>query len=125
MTLVLLVALLQGPPSVYHINPKIDIPVTIGAGLALPVPYLTPDRLITPRCPCDPREVNAFDRGAIGNKSPLAMTLSDATVVVAVAGPLLFDAIDLGGLSETWGEDALVFAQTLAVNGALVTAAKF
>lgn len=125
MHFMLIIALLQDSQLAYHVSPKVDIPVTLGAALASTLPYYYADRLITPRCPCDPAEVNAFDRGAIGNKSPLAMTLSDATVVVAVAGPLVFDAIDLGGLTETWGEDALVFAQTLAVNGALVTAAKF
>jgi membrane-associated phospholipid phosphatase len=124
MTLVLLAALLQGPQSVYHISPAIDITVTVGAGLALGLPYLKAERSITPRCPCDPQRVNALDRGAIGNTSRLAKKLSDVTVGVALTAPLVVDAIDLGGLNETWGEDALVYAQTLAISGALVTATK-
>jgi membrane-associated phospholipid phosphatase len=115
---------MQGPPSVYHVSPAVDIPVMIGAGLAVTVPYLNAGRLIKPKCPCDPRKVNAFDRGAIGNKSAIGKTLSDVSVGVVMIAPLVFDAVDIG-MTEVWWEDAVVFAQTLAVNGALVTAAKF
>lgn len=121
----LLVAILQGPQSVYHVSPAVDISVTLGAAVAVALPYLQADRLIKPRCPCDPREVNAFDRGAIGNKNPLAKSLSDVSVAVVLVAPLVLDAIDLGGLHEVWAEDALVFGETLAINGALVTASKF
>jgi len=128
--LMLLAVLLQAQPpigrpkAVYHISPTIDVPVIIGASLALVLPYAYADRLITPRCPCDPREVNAFDRPAIGNKSPVAKTLSDATVGAVLIVPLALDALDLG-LDRPWLDDAVVFAQTLLVNGALVTAVKF
>lgn len=40
-----------------------------GASLAIALPYAFIVKLITPRCPCDPAEANAFDRGAIGNQS--------------------------------------------------------
>ncbi len=125
ITQLLLVAILQGPQSVYHVSPAVDIPVTLGAGLAVALPYLQADRLIKPRCPCNPHEVNAFDRGAIGNKSPLAKSLSDVSVGIVLVAPLAFDAIDLGGLNDAWAEDALVFGETLAINGALVTLSKF
>jgi hypothetical protein len=117
MKIIVLLALVQGPQSVYHIAPSVDIPVTLGAGVALTIPYLSADRLITPRCPCDPRRVNAFDRGAIGNKSEIAKTLSDVTVVAAIVAPLVFDAVDLGGLNATWREDALVFVQRMRCIG--------
>src|SRR5256886_17547104 len=122
--LVLLAVLLQQPRSVYHVSLKVDISVTLGASLALVLPCAYADRLITPRCPCDPREVNAFDRPAIGNKSPIAKTLSDATVGAVVIVPLALDALDIGP-SRAWLNDAVVFAQTLVVNGTLATAAKF
>ncbi len=125
MKLILLAVLLQGPQSVYHVSAAVDIPVTVGAGLLLAVPNFYADRLIKPRCPCDPSEVNAFDRGAIGNKSTTAATLSDVTVGVVILAPLVFDAVDLGGFNQAWWEDAVVFGQTLAINGALVTAAKY
>jgi membrane-associated phospholipid phosphatase len=125
MKLALLLVLLQGPRSVYHISPPVDITVTVATALGTALAYLNSDKLITPRCPCDPNEVNGFDRGAIGNKNPTAARLSDLTVVTVAVAPLVLDAIDLGGLNNVWWEDAVVFAQTLAVQGALMTAAKF
>ncbi|HWC73472.1 MAG TPA: phosphatase PAP2 family protein [Gemmatimonadales bacterium] len=125
MNLMLVVALLQGSQSVYHVSAAVDIPVTIGAAAATALPYVYETRLITPRCPCDPHAVNAFDRGAIGNKSAVAKSLSDISVGVVVVAPLVIDAIDLGGVNQAWSEDAVVFAQTLLVNGALVTATKY
>lgn len=127
MRLVLLVTLLQGPSprSVYHVSPAVDILVTLGAAVGGALPYLYADRLIDPRCPCDPAEVNAFDRGAIDNENHMAARLSNLTVGTAVVVPIVLDAVDLGGFNRTWSEDALVFAQTLAINNALVSAAKF
>jgi membrane-associated phospholipid phosphatase len=127
MNFVLFLAVLQGPPSrsVYHISPPLDITITVGAALGSSLAYLNSDKLITPRCPCDPNEVNAFDRGAIGNKSPTAATLSDVTVLAVLVAPLAIDAVNLGGFHQVWWQDAVVFAQTLAINGALMTTAKF
>jgi membrane-associated phospholipid phosphatase len=127
MNLLLALALTQAvpPKSVYHVSAAVDIPVTVGAGLVLAVPNFYADRLIKPRCPCDPNEVNAFDRGAIGNQSTTAAKLSDVTVSVAILAPLAFDAVDLGGFNQTWWEDAVVFGEVLAINGALVTAVKY
>jgi len=114
----------QRPTAVYRISPKVDIAVTIVASLALVLPYAYADRLIKPRCPCDPREVNAFDRPAIGNTSPTAKTLSDATVGAVFIVPLALDALEVG-TGRPWRDDAVIFAQALVVNGAVVTAAKF
>ena len=110
--------------SVYHVKPKVDVPVTVAAAAALIIPYANADHLITLRCPCDPHEVNAFDRPAIGNHSAIAKSLSDVTVAAVMIGPLAIDALVLGR-SRPWLDDAVVFGQTLVVNGALVTAAKF
>src|SRR5438270_4493991 len=112
----------QRPTAVYRISPKVDISVTIVASLALVLPYAYADRLIKPRCPCDPREVNAFDRPAIGNTSPTAKTLSDATVGAVFIVPLALDALEVG-IGRPWRDDAVVFAHALVVNGAVVTAA--
>jgi len=114
----------QPPLSVYHISPKVDLPVTIGASLGIVLPYAFADRLIKPRCPCNPQEVNSFDRGAIGNTNPFAGSLSDATARAVIILPLVADAFDVG-VSPPLMEDGAVFIQTLAVNGALVTAAKY
>jgi membrane-associated phospholipid phosphatase len=125
MKLALFLVLLQGPRSVYHISPPVDITVTVATALGTALAFLNSDKLITPRCPCDPNEVNGFDRGAIGNKNPTAARLSDLTVMTVAVAPLVLDAIDLGGPNNVWWEDAVVFAQTLAVQGALMTTAKF
>jgi membrane-associated phospholipid phosphatase len=114
----------RGPMSVYRLSPKIDAPVTIAAALAVTLPYLFADHLITPHCPCDPSDVNAFDRGAIGNRNDTARQLSDFTIGLVIILPLTFDALAVRG-QDVFREDAVVFAQTLLVNGALTTAAKF
>lgn len=112
------------PLSVYRVSPKTDLPVTIAAGLAVTLPYLLADHLISPYCPCNPMDVNAFDRGAIGNTNDFARQLSDITVGAVIIVPLTLDALQVRG-PDTFREDAVVFAQTLLVNGALATAAKF
>ena len=119
-----LALVLQAHASVYHVKPKLDVPVTLAGAAALILPYAYADRLITPRCPCDPRGVNAFDRPAIGNHSAIAKSLSDLTVATVLVAPLAIDMLALGR-SRPWLDDAVVFGQTLVVNGALVTAAKF
>lgn len=108
----------------YRVSLMPDVPVIVGASLAIVVPSAFAGQLITPRCPCSPSEVNAFDRPAIGNASPIADSLSDVTVGAAVVLPLVLNAVDLG-FSEPLLEDSVVFAETLAVNGALTTAAKY
>lgn len=112
------------PKSIYRISPWVDGAVSGAASLAIAVPYALSSKLIKPRCPCDPAEVNAFDRGTIGNHSDFADALSTATVAAAIAGPVLYEALDLG-LSKTLAEDMVVLAEALAVNGALLTLAKY
>ncbi len=110
--------------SIYRVWPWTDAAVIGGASLAVALPYAFSAKLITPRCPCDPSEVNALDRGAIGYHSDFADHLSTATVAAAIAGPVLYEAFDLG-LSTPFAEDMVVLGETLAVNGALVTLAKY
>jgi len=102
----------------------VDGAVIGGASLAIALPYAFTAKLITPRCPCDPAEVNAFDRGAIGNHSDLADYLSTATVAAVIAGSIIYELLELG-VSEPFAEDMIVLAEALAVNGALVTFAKY
>jgi len=111
------------PKSIYPLSPWVDGTVTGAASLAIAVPYALSSKLIKPRCPCDPAEGNAFDRGTIGNHSDFADALSTATVAAAIAGPVLYEALDRG-LSTALAEDMVVLAEALAVNGALVTLAK-
>jgi membrane-associated phospholipid phosphatase len=111
-------------PSIYRVSPLVDGAVIIGASLAIALPYGFSASLITPRCPCDPKEVNSFDRPSIGNASDAADVISNATAAMAIAGPALLDLLDLG-FRPSFLEDMTVFAEALAVNGALVTLAKY
>jgi membrane-associated phospholipid phosphatase len=110
--------------SVYRVSLPVDLPVTAGLGLAVLLPYSLAHRLIDERCPCDASEVNRFDRHAIGNTNRIAGHVSDFTVGLGVAVPAILDLFALG-LGRPLFEDALVFAETMALNGAMVTAAKY
>ena len=110
--------------SAYHVVPAIDVPVIAASVLGIAIPYAFAGTFIHPRCPCDPAEVNALDRHVIGNHNKFLDDASDATAGVVLVAPAILDALDVG-LSSTWVEDVTVYGEALAVNGALVTAAKY
>jgi membrane-associated phospholipid phosphatase len=112
------------PRSVYRVAPAIDVSVIAAGVLAVALPYAFASDLIHPRCPCNPAEVNSLDRHVIGNHNKVLDDASDATAAVALVAPVLLDAVDVG-LSNIWLEDMTVYGEALAVNGALVTAAKY
>lgn len=112
------------PASVYQVSLPVDGTLTVVAGLGIALPYAFSNQLLRPSCPCDPRSVNAFDRAALGQHSAVADVLSDVTVGLAWLLPMLGDSIDTR-VSRAFYEDILVYAETLAVNGALVTGAKY
>jgi membrane-associated phospholipid phosphatase len=109
---------------VYRLRPSADAAVIATAALAISVPTLLASDIIHRRCPCDPSEINGFDRGAVGNHSTFADVTSDVTAVLVMAGPPLLDLVDVGS-GEAFYSDAAVFAETLLVNGALVEIAKY
>jgi membrane-associated phospholipid phosphatase len=111
-------------PSIYRIDLAWDIPVSVAAAAGILVPYVLTDRLIQPHCPCSPSEVPGFDRWVIGYASDAADTVSTVTAGLALIGPVALDFADVGP-SPPFLEDSVVFAETLLVNGALVTAAKY
>lgn len=112
------------PRSVYRIDLPWDIAVSTVAGAAILVPYALTDSLIHPHCPCDASSVPAFDRWAIGYSSATADTVSTVTAGLAIVAPVVLDLVDVGASTELL-EDTAVLAQTLLVNGALVSAAKY
>ena len=110
--------------SVYAIDPALDVTIT-GLGIAgVVLPALFAKQLISHHCPCDPAEVNAFDRSAIGNDNRVADGVSDVTLGLALLAPLAADALALHD-RRVFYEDALVFAEALAVTGAVVTTFKY
>ncbi len=108
---------------VYRLDPPVDIPVTAASYLTLLVGYSFAADFIRPRCPCNSREINAFDRGVVGNHSDAADLVSTLTVVGAVAAPAFYDW-DKDRLTVGFFDDAVVLVETLGVNAALVTVAK-
>jgi membrane-associated phospholipid phosphatase len=113
-----------GGASVYRIDLPWDIAVSTVATAAILVPYAQTDSIIHPHCPCPESEVPGFDRWAIGFASDTADNVSTVTAALAIAGPLVLDLADVGA-SEPFLEDTAVFAETLLVNGALATTAKY
>lgn len=110
--------------SVYRLDLAWDIPVSVLAAAGVVVPYVTANSLIHPRCPCSATEVPGFDRWAIGYSSDAVDTLSTVTTGLAIVAPLVVDLVDVGA-STAFLEDTAVFAETLLVNGALVSLAKY
>ena len=117
-------AIQAAPRSVYRVVPAIDVPVIAAGVLAIALPYAFASDLIHPRCPCNPAEVNSLDRHVIGNHNKVLDDASDATAGIVLVAPLVLDALDVG-FSTTLLEDVTVYGEALAVNGALVTAAKY
>jgi membrane-associated phospholipid phosphatase len=112
------------PAAVYDVNLPIDGAVIVVTATGTLIPYLLSSHLIHPSCPCAPSSVNAFDRGVIGNHSDAAGWISDATVAIAVIAPPVADWLTLRR-RRPFLDDLVVFAQSLSVNGALVTLAKY
>jgi membrane-associated phospholipid phosphatase len=110
--------------SIYRVTPAIDAPIIVASVLAIAVPYAFSSDLIHPRCPCNASEVNSLDRHVIGNHNKVLDDASDVTAGIVLIAPPLLDALDVG-LSPVLLEDVTIYGETLAVNGALVTAAKY
>ncbi|HEY0706286.1 MAG TPA: phosphatase PAP2 family protein [Polyangia bacterium] len=110
--------------SVYEIDPLIDGPIILAGAAATAVPYALATRIIDPRCPCDRREVDAWDRSVIGNRSHVAGLISDLAVGAAVIVPVAFELLGTRRPYLTLIEDLTVYAEVLAINGAAVTLVK-
>ena len=112
------------PVSIYQLSPWIDGSVLAVTGLAIAIPYALSSSLIQGRCPCNSSDVNPLDRGVIGNNSNAADAVSNFLSFGVSAAPVLVDLIDVG-VHKEFLEDMVVYAETLTVNSALVTAAKY
>ena len=110
--------------SVYRISPVVDGLVIGISSLAIILPTAYGSQIVHPRCPCSPDEVNAFDRHVIGNNSAFAGTLSDVSQLLAVAAPIVVDAVDVGFHGE-FVEDMVVYAEATTVSGAILTLTKY
>jgi membrane-associated phospholipid phosphatase len=116
-----------GPPAreeVYRVHLPVDVPVTLVAASAGVVRILWRDELTRTRCPCDPDQVNALDRPAVGNSSRFAGDAANITVYGIMAAVPLADLADVGA-SRALGADLVVYLETLAVNTFLQNAVNF
>jgi membrane-associated phospholipid phosphatase len=110
-------------PIVYDVRLAVDVPVTVAGFAIASLPYVLED-VVPHRCPCDPAELNGLDHRWWDRHSDAAARASDVTLVLAVAAPPVVD-VALLGLGPAIRADANVYAETLAVNSALVTGAKY
>jgi membrane-associated phospholipid phosphatase len=120
---VLLVAEAPQSPDVYNVDPWLNGAIIGTSALGIGVSAALTPVLVTPHCPCDPRTVNPIDRIAIGMHSNIADWASNIEVGVALAGPVVLDVFDVGW-SRALFDDTVIYVETLAVNGVLVSAAK-
>ncbi|TMA30125.1 MAG: phosphatase PAP2 family protein [Deltaproteobacteria bacterium] len=112
------------PRQVYRLNLAVDIPVTVAGGLAALARAFLKDKLARISCPCNPAGLNFIDRGAVSSNNSGANVASDVAVAIAIAGPPVIDLFDVG-LSKAFGEDLMIFAETLAVDTAIQQVANF
>jgi membrane-associated phospholipid phosphatase len=116
----------EPPPgvSIYRVSPWINGAVILGTNAVTVGFYAFGGGLIDQSCPCNPANVNGFDRPTIGNHSDFAYGLATATVWSAVLVPVALDAWDLKRFRPLV-EDATVLATALSISGALATVTKF
>ena len=111
-------------PSIYNISPLRDGLIT-GFSLGIVAwAYTDGEKLIHPRCPCDLGELNSLDRSVVGRQNPAMNHLSDISLGLIFALPVVFDYWELG-LSKSFYEDMAVYIETLSVNGGLVAIVKY
>lgn len=111
------------PPSVYRVSLAVDGPVIGIAAAAALVPYALQDRIVRERCPCDLSEIPRFERFVVGYRSNAADVASDTLAALSIVVPATIDALALGWTRPLL-EDGVVFAETILVNGAIVTTVK-
>lgn len=117
-TLLLLgiVGLAVGSPaqaqSPYTLDAEVDVPVML---LGLSLSTLAFIDTAPPDClpMCDASEINAFDRGVLGNYNPDFYTAADIGLYTLLGMPLLLNAIDSEG--DGWFEDTAVFLEVILV----------
>jgi membrane-associated phospholipid phosphatase len=106
------------PLRVYNVHYAIDVPIiALGATIGLLRGTLG-SYMIRKRCPCDPHELNALDRGSVSNHSNAAGIASDITDSAAMAVPPLLDLVAVG-FSWALLEDVTIMAETVMVEVAL------
>ena len=115
----------ESPLAVYRLKLSVDVPVIAGGAVAtIAARFFLKDKLARITCPCDPGGLNFIDRGSVGNRNHTANIVSDVSVALAIAAPPILDLLDIG-LGRAFGEDFVVFAETMMVNSTLEQVVNF
>jgi membrane-associated phospholipid phosphatase len=115
-------------PSPYDVRLEIDLPLTASAGALTLVSELVKTELVVPGCTCREDSLNALDRVAVGPYDRAYGLASDVTIGVLIAAPFIASGIEalVGHFGVVdWLKDAIVLAETLALNLALNQIVKF
>lgn len=106
--------------SPYEVIPEVEIPLSVGTFAVLGLPRLLVSEFLRVPCEpdCNPKDVNAFDRTAIGYHSQRASSVSDAAFATGIVMPHAFGALDqvISDSEDGWegyGKDSLVLIETL------------
>jgi membrane-associated phospholipid phosphatase len=113
-----------GEPQVLSFDREVDGAVLAVSGLAwLTGNVLQPALVTRAGCdPCDPSSLSMLDRAIAGRWDHTADLVSWGLLGVVLAAPLIIDRVDVkfaGGNWRDWAEDAGVYLEALAVDGAL------
>lgn len=108
------------PPnrSPFEVEPVIELPVTLGLGAVFGMSRVFSTETLKHPCnPCDPNNVNPFDRTVIGWHSSTFRTVSDINYAASLSLPFVFGFFDtlLRDESDGWygmSKDFLVLAET-------------
>lgn len=114
----------RAPRSVYEIRPWLDGPLVVTTGLAYGALALFGPSSVVPHCPCSASEVPRIDQVALGKHNQAADSLSTATTLLALAAPVVVDAVDVG-FTGPLAEDMVVYAEVLTISGTATELAKY
>ncbi|HEY0840449.1 MAG TPA: phosphatase PAP2 family protein [Vulgatibacter sp.] len=105
----------------YRLRWATDLPIVAGtAGLWSTLVLLRSDQ-VRKSCPCSSASLPAFERIALGRDEG-AGAVSDVLVGVAIAAPVLLDALDVANSRGAWTgywEDVVVVAEAVLASGAI------
>ena len=113
----------------FAIDLAVDLPIIGLTGAVFLGTEFTKDRLRWEGChACDTSHLGPLDRRVLNNHNPAAKVTSDVFVYTAMSAPFVADLADVlihKRGAKSWGKDALVLLEVMAVNFALTNTIKF
>ena len=110
--------------ALFEVHEAADVPLLLAPALVALAPELVKHEFDRPACAgaCDPRAIPAFDRWALGLRSPAAAVVSDVLLVGLPLGALGLDLADAHG--RAFWPDAMVILQAISVSALVVELTK-